>query len=62
MTDSPSAPDLRRWAAQCVERAHAPACADEDRARLLKMSESLMALAESADWLAGVTTRDGATA
>jgi hypothetical protein len=53
MTDTLSALDLRRWAAQCEEQANDVRCSGEDRARLMKMRASLLALAESADWLEG---------
>lgn len=52
MIDAPSALELRTWALQCAQQAERLTRADE-RARLLKMRESLLALAENADWLAG---------
>jgi hypothetical protein len=53
MPDILSAIDLRRWAAQCAEQANGPNLSGEDRDRLLRMRDSLLALAENADWLAG---------
>jgi hypothetical protein len=38
---------------QCAARADAAQCTAEERARLLTMRESLLALADNADWLAG---------
>lgn len=55
MHDTLSAPDLRRWAAQCADEA-VRTCSQDDRERLLKMRDSLLSLAESADWLAGLST------
>ena len=47
-----SASELRRWAMQCRAQASNPARSAAERGRLLKMQESLLALAENADWLA----------
>ena len=51
MPDTLNAAELRRWAMQCAAKAEC--CLGEERDRFLKMRESLLALAESADWLAG---------
>jgi hypothetical protein len=48
-----NAKDLRRWAVQCMTQANDPMCSGEERARLLTMRTSLLALAENADWLTG---------
>lgn len=53
MVDTLNAAELRRWAMQCAVDADAESCAAEERTRLLTMRESLLALAENADWLAG---------
>lgn len=53
MTDTMNAKDLRCWATQCVVQANDPICSGEERARLMTMRTSLLALAENADWLAG---------
>ncbi len=52
-TDTLNAVDLRRWAMHCMTQANDPMCSGEERARLLTMRSSLLALAENADWLAG---------
>jgi hypothetical protein len=53
MPDTLNAAELRRWAIKCGSQADAANCSAEDRARLLTMRESLLALADNADWLAG---------
>jgi len=53
MPDTLNATELWRWAMQCGARADASQCSAEERARLLTMRESLLALADNADWLAG---------
>jgi hypothetical protein len=53
MPDTLSAIDLRRWAAQCAQKAEDVNRSGDERDRLLRMHASLLALAESADWLAG---------
>jgi hypothetical protein len=53
MPDTLNAAELRRLAIQCESKANAEGCAADERDRLLKMRESLLALAENADWLAG---------
>lgn len=53
MPDTLDAVELRRLAIECATRAYERECAAADRERYLKMQESLLALADSADWLAG---------
>ena len=53
MPDTLSATDLRRWAAQCAAAAADINCSGDQRARLMKMHDSLLSLADSAEWLAG---------
>jgi hypothetical protein len=60
MPDTLNAAELRRLANQCESKANAEGCAADERDRLLKMRESLLALAENADWLAGKIVRDEA--
>lgn len=55
MPDTLNATELRRWAARCVNQANDKNCSGEERERLLKMRQSLLALAENADWLNGKT-------
>lgn len=45
--------DLRRWAMQCIEEANNPRASGEERERLMKMREGLLALADNQDWLNG---------
>lgn len=45
--------DLRRWAMQCIDQANDPRSSDEERERLMKMREGLLALADNQDWLNG---------
>ncbi len=45
--------DLRRWAMQCIEEANNPRSSGEERERLMKMREGLLALADNQDWLNG---------
>ena len=49
-----SSAELRDWAARCEELA-AAAATDGERASLLQKSEALRALADSEDWLSGLT-------
>ena len=56
MADTLNAAELRRLAIECATRAYNRDCRPADRERYLKMQESLLALAESADWLAGKTS------
>ena len=60
MPDTLNAAELRRLAMQCGTRAHQHDCQATDRDRYLKMQEALLALAESADWLAGKKTAERA--
>jgi hypothetical protein len=52
MTASPTGDDLRRWAAQCAEKAQ-HAKTPEERTRLLRMQASVLELAKTQDWLDG---------
>jgi hypothetical protein len=45
--------DLRRWATQCYDQANSPRVSGDERERLLKMREGLLALAQEVDWLDG---------
>jgi hypothetical protein len=45
--------DLRHWADKCLDEANNPRASGEERARVLKMRESLLALADNQDWLNG---------
>lgn len=45
--------DLRRWAMQCIDQASDPSSSGEERERLMKMREGLLALADNQDWLNG---------
>lgn len=56
MPDTLNAVELRRLAVECATRAYDRDCTAADRERYLKMQESLLALAENADWLAGKNT------
>ena len=56
MPDTLNAAELRRLAMECAAMADAAECAAEERERLLTMRESLLALADNADWLAGKPT------
>jgi hypothetical protein len=53
MPDTLNAAEMRRLAMACAARAAEEKCDAEERERLLKMRESLLALAVNADWLAG---------
>jgi len=44
---------LRQWARECADRADAPRVTADDRDRLLKMKDALLALAATQDWLDG---------
>ena len=50
---SKTAADLRIWALECFEQANDPRASGDERARLMRMHESLLALADTEDWLAG---------
>jgi hypothetical protein len=45
-----TAEELRRWAARCATDARRVR-ADEDRDRLMRMREALLALAANEDWI-----------
>jgi hypothetical protein len=53
MPDTLNAAELRRHAMQCAARADDPSCPPAERERIMRIRESLLALARSADWLAG---------
>jgi hypothetical protein len=53
MPDTLNAAELRRLAMECAAMADTDGCEANERKRLLTMRESLLALAENADWLAG---------
>ncbi len=53
MINSSSA-ELREWAVRCEEMAFSTV-EETERARLLRKSEALRALADSEDWLAGLS-------
>lgn len=53
MFDPLNAEELRQWAAHCAEKAERAAASRADRERLLEMKDSLLALADNADWLFG---------
>ena len=53
VNDTLDAAALRRMAMECAAEASGQQCAHEERERLLRMRESLLALANDADWLAG---------
>lgn len=42
---------LKRWAAECVAEANKPRHNAEQRDRLIKMSEALLQLVQTQDWL-----------
>lgn len=53
MPDTLNAVEMRRLAMQCAARAYDSTCQPEERERMLRMRESLLALAVNADWLDG---------
>jgi len=53
MPDTLNAVEMRRLAMQCAARAYDTACKPDERERMLRMREGLLALAVNADWLAG---------
>jgi hypothetical protein len=53
MIDPLNAEALRLWAAHCQAKARQTAWCRAERERLLRIQESLLALADTADWLAG---------
>ena len=54
MTPTLDAANLRRWAMQCATQAENLGTREEERARLLRMRESLIELADNDDWLHGI--------
>lgn len=48
-----STSDLRTWAHDCEMQSMKALTSGEERDRLLRMRDSLLALAEAQDWLAG---------
>jgi hypothetical protein len=56
MPDTLNATELRRWAAQCADRAQTLRC-EEERERLRRMREAILTLAKDADWLAGASEK-----
>ncbi len=53
INDLLDANELRRRAEQCAARAEQIVAQRAERERLLTMKESLLALADTADWLSG---------
>ena len=53
MSDTLNAVEMRRLAMECAARAYDSSCRPEERERMLRMREGLLAVAVSADWLAG---------
>lgn len=53
INDLLDANELRRHAEQCARRAEKIIAQRAERERLLTMKESLLALADAADWLSG---------
>ena len=53
MPDTLNAVEMRRLAMECAARAYDSRCKPEERERMLRMREGLLAVAASADWLAG---------
>ena len=47
---------LRRWATECAAKADDPKMTPEERERLLKMREALLAVAKTQDWIDGRKT------
>ena len=56
MNTNISAAGLRRWAAQCAERAKDPMTTGPEYERLTKMKAALLELAETQEWLDGQKT------
>ena len=52
-TNQLDATALRQWARECADKADAPLVTANDRDRLLKMKDALLALAATQDWLDG---------
>jgi hypothetical protein len=55
MNTNMSASELRRWAAQCDARLKDPMLSGEETERLIKMRDGLLAVAETQEWLEGVS-------
>ena len=53
MSDTLNAAEMRRLAMECGARASDARCKPDERERMLRMREGLLALAVNADWLAG---------
>jgi hypothetical protein len=53
MPDTLNAVEMRRLAMECAARAYDSTCKPDERDRMLRMREGLLALAVNADWLAG---------
>ena len=53
MPDTLNAVELRRLAMECAARAYDSTSKPDERERMLRMREGLLALAANADWLAG---------
>lgn len=53
MRDPTNAAELRRLAMRCAAQADRADCSADERERLVKMREALLALASNADWLMG---------
>ena len=53
MSDTLNAAEMRRLAMECGARASDSRCKPDERERMLRMREGLLALAVNADWLAG---------
>ncbi|MDO9411256.1 MAG: hypothetical protein Q7T81_01600 [Pseudolabrys sp.] len=56
MLDPLNADELRLWAQHCAAKAEHTVSPQAERQRLLTIRDSLLALAESADWLHGRST------
>lgn len=50
-----NAPNLRLWAQQCEDQANDARVSGDERARLVKMRDALLVLAENEDWLNGAS-------
>ncbi len=53
MNTNLSATELRRWAAQCENRAKDPLASGDEYERLMRMRDGLLAVAEQQEWLEG---------
>ena len=54
-TNQLDATALRQWARECADKADDPLVTADDRDRLVKMKDALLALAATQDWLDGQT-------